>query len=211
MWGLRAEDQGNFLCPSPHRLSSWLLVGDCLHHPYPLLPDFRNQQRTELAVVSGQLGDAAQTHRKAGKGSASRKGALRLMTLFIRLPVPSSGWAHAHRGPRVLFGLPTPPTSRHPPALTLAIYPQTTSWPRNKGPRHLPGVPSHLPGSPMRKGAILPALFFQGLLCVNLDKWLSVNQVLEFYRLLKNTFFFKSCNVFPFMKCYRINKLFTNR
>ena len=40
----------------------------------------------------------------------------------------------------------------------------------------------------MRKGAILPALFFQGLLCVNLDKWLSVNQVLELYRLLKNTF-----------------------
>lgn len=61
----------------------------------------------------------------------------------------------------------------------------------------------------MRKGAILPALFFQGLLCVNLDKWLSVNQVLEFYRLLKNTFFFNP--VFPFMKCYRINKFFTNR
>ena len=153
--------------------------------PPPSLPDFRNQQRTELAVVSGQLGDAAQTQRKAGKGSASRKGALRLMMLFMRLPMPPSDWAHAHR---VLFGLSTPPTSRHPPALTLAIYPQTTSWPRNKGQRHLPSVTSHLPGSPMRKGAILPALFFQGLLCVNLDKWLSVNQVLELYRLLKNTF-----------------------
>lgn len=51
--------------------------------------------------------------------------------------------------------------------------------------KHLPGVPSHLLGRPTRKGP-----FFQGLLCVNLDKWLFMNQVLEFYRLLKNTFFF---------------------
>ena len=163
---------------------------DCLQQPLHLLPDFRNQERTELAVVSGQLGDAAQTQRKAGKGSAGGKGALQLMTVFICLPVPSSGWAHANHGPHVLFGLPTPPTSGHPPALTLAIYPQTISQPRNKGQQ----TSSRCTFPPARKthekGAILPALFFQGLLCVNIDKWLFMNQVLEFYRLLKNTFFF---------------------
>lgn len=59
-WGLQAQNQGNFLYLSPPPLSSWLLVGGCLHHPCHLLLDFRNQERAELVVVSGQLDDTDQ-------------------------------------------------------------------------------------------------------------------------------------------------------
>lgn len=59
-WGLWAQDEGNFLHPSLPPLSSWLLIGGHLQHFHHLLPDFRNQERAELIVVSGQLGDAAQ-------------------------------------------------------------------------------------------------------------------------------------------------------
>lgn len=59
-WGLQAQDQGNFLSPSPPPLSSGLGVAGCLQHSCHLLLDFRNQDRAELDVVNGQLGDTAQ-------------------------------------------------------------------------------------------------------------------------------------------------------
>lgn len=57
--GLGTEDQGNFLCPSLSALSSWLWYG-VSPIPHHLLLNFRNQERTELVVVMGLLGDTTQ-------------------------------------------------------------------------------------------------------------------------------------------------------
>lgn len=59
-WGLQAQDHDNFLSPSPPPLSSWPWVAGYLRHSCHLLLDFRTQERAELDVVTGQLGDTAQ-------------------------------------------------------------------------------------------------------------------------------------------------------
>lgn len=71
-----------------------------------------------------------------------------------------------------------------PDTLLHSLLPSIRRPPLGRGTRDSDIFPVFLPTCQ----EVLPALFFQGLLCVNLDRWLFVSQVLEFYRLLKNTF-----------------------
>lgn len=125
------------------------------------------------------------------------------MPVFVHLPGISSGWAHANYSSHVLFGLATPLTPAAFLSSLLSSMPRPHLLSQGTGNSNTHRTPfqctqrSCHAGSPLlgsraqgstREGPLLQTCSASDWLGMNLSKWLFVNQLLEFYRLLKIIF-----------------------